>query len=129
MKTTVDVKWYHVSQNNTGGTFRVDDNLAYHVFFQATSAKHAEAIADDILDNSGSCSCCGNRWDTYWDEDDGYDVPSVYGDPYIPERGKYKFCYVESADYARLHYLDGRVVKWNTPGQTFAELEASLNAS
>ncbi len=108
--------WYHARQNNTGGSFARNDEVAEDVFFQAPRVGVAEAMAGKFLDSSGSCPCCGDRWTGV--ENGAHETPTTYGVPYVPGD--------TYAAEARLHYLDGRIIRWGVKGQTFAELEASL---
>jgi hypothetical protein len=118
--TTVEavvLKWYHFSQNNSGGYFIVDDEVANDVFIQERNVQAAVSKAEDLFaDRSQFCDCCGQRWSTsYIDESDGHPVPMIYGEPYTPG-GMFR-------DEARLHYFDGRIEKvnkdnpptWDTP--------------
>jgi hypothetical protein len=111
--------WYHARQNNTGGRFVVNDEVAEDVFFQAPRVGIAEAMANEFLDSLGSCQCCGDRWNGL--DDDAYETPTKYGAPYKPRDSEY-------ATEARLHYLNGRIVKWSVKGQTFVELENRASA-
>lgn len=57
---TVELKWFEFRQNNTGGYFK---GPAVHVFIEAMDEVGAQARANFLgLDNAGSCSCCGDRW-------------------------------------------------------------------
>lgn len=84
MKNT---KFYEYSQNNSGGSFYVDENVCNQVFIEATNEKHANSIAKEIgiyFDGCAigiDCSCCGDRWDDSPNEvdieqykDEGYPV-------------------------------------------------------
>lgn len=63
MKMEVDVNFYRFSQNNSGGHFDVDDNVAHVVVIQAMSEEHAIKLIEPMIeDQSGSCACCGDRW-------------------------------------------------------------------
>jgi hypothetical protein len=96
-------KWFHFSQNNSGGFFITNEAVAEDVYIQAESADHAADRAVGIFaDYSEFCECCGERWSTTpWD--DGYDVPTKYD--------------IAVSDYpadhwhkqARLHHLDGNI--------------------
>lgn len=77
------MKWFTFNQNNSGGFFVDDENVCECVIIQAETAEDASRFARRIMDNSDSCPCCGDRWNFYVDETDGYDVPSVYGEPLI----------------------------------------------
>jgi hypothetical protein len=104
METLQKLKWFHFGQNNSGG-FRVDDeNVSNSVFIQDVSGDAAIARAEVFMDNSGSCPCCGDRW-SFYQSDDGDDVPSIYGTPLTPEGGYGS----KGKQWARLHYYDGRV--------------------
>jgi len=95
--------WFTFDQNNSGGSFVVDDNVCEVVCIQALCAADAVAKAETFCDNSGSCPCCGDRWSFWVEDSDGRAVPTWYGDP------------VETAEptyfrrMARLHYIDGMV--------------------
>lgn len=97
----VDLKWYCFSQNNSGGHFVTDANVAPVVFIQARSHEEAIAKAETFMDNSDSCRCCGDRWSFWLDKDDGYDVPTMYGEPFNPS--------LPYRDEARLHHFDGSI--------------------
>jgi hypothetical protein len=97
------LKWFRFSQNNSGGSFVVNENVCEEVFIQATSAREAISKAEEFCDNSDSCSCCGDRWGLWVDDSDGHDLPTVYGKT-IYEEAPSMF-----REEARLHYYDGRV--------------------
>lgn len=81
-------KFYYFSQNNSGGSFRMDDlaGIGEAVIIEATDAKQANERAEEIglyfngCDDGTDCSCCGDRWYPA-SESDGDPVPSVYGTP------------------------------------------------
>lgn len=76
------MKWFHYSQNNTGGTFI---GPAGHVCIEAENAADADvrAVAAGLYfngcDDGTDCSCCGDRWSakSEWDRK-GTDEPMVY---------------------------------------------------
>ena len=101
---SVDMKWFYYSQNNSGGSFVVNDSVSVCVFIQAPNARMATSRAEEILDNSDSCECCGDRWSIYYmDDSDGYDEPTIYNELMVD---LFKDAYRRSA---RLHYFDGKV--------------------
>jgi len=61
-------KFYMFSQNNSGGTFAVDDRLCHRVVIQALTEEEAVSKAEDLgcywdgCDNGIDCNCCGDRW-------------------------------------------------------------------
>lgn len=85
---TNEYKWYEYSQNNSGGSFQIDDSVSVNVLIQATSAKEANNIAEDIgiyfdgISKGYDCSCCGDRWSEAWGELEDFSVYSwkVKGD-------------------------------------------------
>lgn len=62
------MKWYEFSQNNSGGSFAVDDKLCHRVFIEAETIKDAIDKAKDIgiyfngVELELDCPCCGDRW-------------------------------------------------------------------
>lgn len=79
-------KFYTYDQNNSGGSFDVDDNVSEYVIIEAKSADHANKIAEDIgiyfdgCSTGDDCSCCGDRWYRAYD-DDGKDEPMICSTP------------------------------------------------
>lgn len=62
------MQWYEFNQNNSGGSFVVDDRLCHRVFIEADSV---EAATDKALSlgvyfdgarDGRDCPCCGDRW-------------------------------------------------------------------
>ena len=55
-------------QNNSGGSFDIDDNLNINVIIEADSEMEANTKAYDIgiyfdgVANGADCECCGDRW-------------------------------------------------------------------
>lgn len=63
-------KFYEFSQNNSGGSFDVDENVCHRLFIEADSEKEAIRKAEDLgcywdgVENGSDCACCGDRWHT-----------------------------------------------------------------
>ena len=61
-------KFYELSQNNSGGSFDVNETLCHRLIIEAESEKEAISIAEDLgcywdgVDNGNDCPCCGDRW-------------------------------------------------------------------
>lgn len=122
MKTTieVDLKWYTMSQNNSGGYFIRNDEVRDTVIIQATSPEDAQSRADRITcGNDSYCECCGERWYTWFSSTDGKEVPSLYGTP-IDELDREAFRYD-----AVLYYFDGtkRFYKFGEGFVSYEQLE------
>jgi hypothetical protein len=62
------MKWFQFDQNNSGGSFVVDDKLCHRLFIEAKSEGIANAIAEDMgvyfngVRDGYDCDCCGDRW-------------------------------------------------------------------
>jgi hypothetical protein len=60
--------WYEFRQNNSGGSFVMDDDVSIYVLIQAASNYEANAKAQDIgiyfdgCSDGRDCDCCGDRW-------------------------------------------------------------------
>lgn len=103
MDEVTQLKWFHFNQNNSGGSFVVDENVSHHVFIQAANAADAIAVGEKFFDNSDSCECCGDRWSYFMRDEDGEPTPLVYDKPLDQHKDFWM------ADWGRLHYYDGRV--------------------
>lgn len=61
--------FYDYHQNNSGGSFDVDDKVCHQVVVEAKSADEANEIAMDLgiyfdgCSEGMDCNCCGDRWD------------------------------------------------------------------
>lgn len=108
--------FYEYRQNNSGGSFDVDRErgISVHVIVEATSAEHADSIAQGIglyFDGAGDCPCCGDRWD-YASAYGVKPYPSIYGESIeVYYSGEPTFVWTEPDEHdAYVHYMDGRVV-------------------
>ncbi len=122
MKTTVevDLKWFTMRQNNSGGYFIRNEEVRDTVIIQALSPDDAEARAKTITyGNDSYCQCCGERWDNWFTESDADEVPSLYGVA-IEDLDKEAFRYD-----AVLYYFDGtkRFYKFGVGFVPYDELE------
>lgn len=60
--------FYKYDQNNSGGSFDVDENITHRVVIEAVSESEADIIAKNIgiyfngVDDGLDCDCCGDRW-------------------------------------------------------------------
>jgi hypothetical protein len=103
-------KFYFFSQNNSGGDFVVDDNVAEYVIIEADNYEQANDKAEDVgiyfdgCRGGMDCPCCGDRWGEV-DESDSSDVPSIYNTPIDQYKGG-----IFSKEY-RIHYANGNIEK------------------
>ena len=74
--------FYTYNQNNSGGSFIVDDKVTHYIIVEADNAKESNTLAEDIgiyfngCDDDIDCPCCGDRWCPAYD---GKEEPLVYG--------------------------------------------------
>ena len=108
--------FFHFHQNNSGGVFDLDkeNGIAVNVIIEAENSKEANRKASDIgLYFDGcqigiDCPCCGDRWSEVW-EDEGEEVPLVYGTPpqeYVDEG---RSLWGKKGENVAVHYADGRL--------------------
>ncbi len=77
-------KFYEFHQNNSGGSFEIDDErgIGPRVWIEAETLDQAISIALGIglyfdgVDIGTDCPCCGDRWHRPWC-DDGKDAPKI----------------------------------------------------
>lgn len=64
--------FYQFNQNNSGGSFVVNDKLCHNVIIEADNADEAINKAEELgcywdgVLNGRDCSCCGDRWSKSW---------------------------------------------------------------
>jgi hypothetical protein len=115
MERTINTKFYHFSQNNSGGKFNLDEDngIAQHVVIEAIDYDDANRRAEDIgiyfngCRKKIDCKCCGDRWNEVSEYDcNGHQskVPTVYGKVLDDSYNDDYDCYV--------HYMDGTIVKY-----------------
>ncbi len=115
------MKFYTFRQNNSGGSFTVDENVAHTVVIQASDARDANERAAAIglyFDGEGDCPCCGTRWDET-SEYDGHEEPNAYGKPFrlMSEKdAEHTFGGWFNSE-VRIHYADGRVLSPKSPAE------------
>ncbi len=96
--------FYKFRQNNSGGWFVIDDQVAITVFIEANSAEEANQLAqqhgiyfDGVADGQ-DCECCGDRWNGVSEADGSEEI----------EIGKYDGMWVKKGSLsAYVYMLDG----------------------
>ena len=69
-----DLKWFEFNQNNSYGSFDVDDKVCHRLFIEAESFDDAVEKAEELgcywdgVDKGVDCPCCGDRW-SKWDDE------------------------------------------------------------
>lgn len=111
-KSEVETKFFTYCQNNSGG---YDIGPAQYVIIEATSADEANRIAEsdagiyfDGVSTGHDCSCCGDRWREQWDIDDGYEMPTIYGDPLDMSNAVEEP--TQEVSYAAVRFYGGKVL-------------------
>jgi hypothetical protein len=108
--------FYTFRQNNSGGSFVIDDAVTINVIIEAANETQANAIAERVgiyfngVDNGDDCDCCGDRWYPVSDYD-GKESPTVYGvspEVYVSERQDW-MRWADKGEEVVLYYLDGTV--------------------
>lgn len=105
--------FYKFSQNNSGGSFIVNEQVGQYVIIEADNYNEANRLAQekahiyfDGCEDGTDCNCCGDRW--YSTYDDGDEVPMIYDktveefqeDPGIPS--------ITKEISIHIYYKDGR---------------------
>lgn len=106
MEKTIEVKYYDLDQNNSGGYLMYDEyaGIGAHVIIEATSEEQATALAGDIVsDYSAYCECCGDRWSL------GYWSYSTYDTVQDAVGGMYDYEGADEKHTTFVHYLDGSI--------------------
>lgn len=103
--------FYCFDQNNSGGSFDTDNNLAQFVIVEARNADEAIERAENLgiyfngAEDNMDCPCCGDRW---------YPVDDSDGDVEPLLRGEHPAAYrpiltAEGEVYCYVHYLNNVV--------------------
>jgi hypothetical protein len=82
--------FYTIRQNNSGGYFIENERVGKYVIVEAGNDIEAESKLRDIVSPySEYCPCCGERWDFYFNNDDGKEVPMIYDTPIDEYTGRW----------------------------------------
>jgi hypothetical protein len=111
-------RFFHFSQNNSGGISHNNNNVSHHVIIEANSPKHANQLAIEIgiyfngCQTGSDCECCGDRWSEQWGHEKGDTSPLIYGmilekyEEYFTQEGEV-FCHVYYLDGSKATYSKG----------------------
>lgn len=115
-------RFYHFRQNNSGGSFKVDEMVCKHVFIEAPDAQEANRLALDMgiyfdgVCGGLDCGCCGDRWDEAYGDGENYplkysdkvtfDTPEEYARHLTDDSWG-----LDTMPNARIYYADGKTVK------------------
>lgn len=112
------MKLYKFRQNNSGGSFEQNDDVDINVFVEAIAAEEANRRAEDIgiyfngCDKGWDCNCCGDRWNSIWEDDNEYNVVDTGDSDSVEElemrvRESLDHGYGSHTEPAIIHYLNG----------------------
>lgn len=109
------MSFYQFRQNNSGGSFDIDEErgISISVIVEADSYEEANRRAERIglyfdgCQSGRDCSCCGDRWYEKWCDDEGDEVPSNYGTPLV-EASDFTFNWAGDKPDTFVHLRDGR---------------------
>lgn len=81
----VETKFFKFDQNNSGGSFVIDDErgLGAKVWIEAIDANHANSRAESLgiyfngCADGADCNCCGDRWSELWADEKGEPRPHI----------------------------------------------------
>lgn len=106
--------FYTYGQNNSGGSFVIDENVGQYVIVEADTVEQANDAAEsraglyfDGCDQGVDCSCCGDRWYRQYYKDDGNKEPMIYGKT-IEEFKEDPGMVLRSEMSIHVYYQDGR---------------------
>lgn len=107
--------FYQFDQNNSGGSFDVDENVCHRLFIEAYSLEEATDKAESLgcywdgVENGIDCPCCGDRWYSGDEVDlekyttEGYSVWEHDGETWAKKYGGYKI--IESPKFVQSYHL------------------------
>jgi len=104
-------RFYNYRQNNSGGSFELNDSVSYNVIIEANSGAEADERAEEIgmyfngCENDMDCPCCGDRWYSAQGEE-GDATPLLFKKP----AEEHFECWAKLGDvYCYVYYLNGEV--------------------
>lgn len=115
--------FFEFNQNNSGGSFVMNDKVCHWMFVEADNEESACEFAENLgcyfngTDNGDDCPCCGDRWSRPWEKTE---FPLEYGDGTRFENPE-EYCQYLIKEYgwfgqdtveARVFYKDGRVAEF-----------------
>jgi len=115
------MSFYEFNQNNSGGSFQVNDKVCHRLFIEADTPDEATEIAEGLgvyfngCDDGMDCPCCGDRWYPLY-RDDAVKFPLEYGKDQIFENIQDYAQYLAdeygwTSPDGRIYYKDGQVTE------------------
>lgn len=106
------MNWYEICQNNSGGSFTVNDKVCHRLYIEAVDLLEAKYKAErlgcywDGVARGRDCDCCGDRW--YLSE---YNKLDLEEESIEDHAQRYANKYGWTKPEARIYYHDGKVVE------------------
>ncbi len=104
--------FFEYRQNNSGGSFVINDTLTVVVVIEAPTSDMADARAQELgiyfdgCNTGDDCPCCGDRWYPAYDgTEDPYAGYTVSPDGKVVTWTNWS----KDKPFMRIFYLDGRV--------------------
>lgn len=117
--------YFEYSQNNSGGVFIHDKDVAEFVIIEAPDAEAANTRAEEIgiyfdgCEDGRDCRCCGDRWHHAWNK--GFSKPMLYGEPLA----RYQSDYGSSRESVYVYHADGQFEAWKLGKKTVPTYQGS----
>lgn len=97
------MSFFKFRQNNSGGSFDIDDKVTIAVWIEADSFDEANAKAESIgiyfdgCESGMDCDCCGDRWSAMddWNTPEEQPVESKYDSFWVREGVPYTYIYLK----------------------------------
>lgn len=96
--------FYTYRQNNSGGSFKMDDSVDIYVIIEAPDGYSADRRAEDVgiyfngCNTDRDCPCCGDRWYPVGRWATGTIVPEIDGNSDLTR-----------LDHYIIYFLDGTI--------------------
>lgn len=104
--------FYHYDQNNSGGSFQIDDDVTVNVYIEADSEEEANSKAEEVgiyfdgCDRDWDCPCCGDRWSraSNWDKAEKVPCPSEWDKMWVKEGEAHTIIYYKDGNVERQYF-------------------------
>jgi hypothetical protein len=110
-------KFFTYAQNNSGGAFHSNEDVAPFVIIEAACAEEADRIAQEVglyFDGKGDCPCCGHRWFKALNApgDDEPNVHAEYPSEYVDAGTYFSRTRGEDLWEVIVYYQDGSITRY-----------------
>jgi hypothetical protein len=105
--------FYTYSQNNSGGSFVINESVGQYVIIEADSPGEADRLAEEVgiyfngCDRGEDCNCCGDRWYEQYSES-ADEEPMIYGKTIEEYKKDPGMIALRQEECIHIYYKDGR---------------------